>query len=284
MHALESASFSPAGTSRPGDSRPDLPRDLPRGECLVHRLCLEKRPREWRTDVFQETDSSDNRAGTGVDFKPGGKNLEVLVDGKLLTDYLTDEPTKPYYYPVIGPTGAAFTRAYPDEGRRRRGPATTPTSGRSGSPTARSTASTSGRPTRSTSPSRSTARSGDRRGRPSSRAPSSACSGRPTTGSAPTARRSARTSASSAFYGTEDARVIDFDITLKATDGPVTFGDTKEGMFGLRVASSMDVNSEEGRQDHQRRGADRRRRLGQGVALGRLHRAGRGQDGRRSPS
>ena len=48
------------------------------------------------------------------------------------------------------------------------------------------------------------------------------------------------------FYRTEGSRIIDFEITLKATDGPVTFGDTKEGMFGLRVASSMDVNKKKG--------------------------------------
>jgi hypothetical protein len=48
------------------------------------------------------------------------------------------------------------------------------------------------------------------------------------------------------FYDTRDARMLDFDITIKATEGPVTFGDTKEGMFGLRVASSMDVNRKKG--------------------------------------
>jgi hypothetical protein len=37
-------------------------------------------------------------------------------------------------------------------------------------------------------------------------------------------------------------RILDFEITIKATAGPVTFGDTKEGMFGVRVASSMDVD------------------------------------------
>ena len=36
-----------------------------------------------------------------------------MSDGKLVTVYHTDEPTKPYYYPVIGPTGSEFTRAYP---------------------------------------------------------------------------------------------------------------------------------------------------------------------------
>jgi hypothetical protein len=41
-------------------------------------------------------------------------------------------------------------------------------------------------------------------------------------------------------------RWIDFDIALKATNGPVVFGDTKEGSFGMRVASSMRVQSRKG--------------------------------------
>ncbi len=44
------------------------------------------------------------------------------------------------------------------------------------------------------------------------------------------------------FSGNGTIRTIDFDITLKATEGPVTFGDSKEGVFGLRVPSSMDVD------------------------------------------
>jgi hypothetical protein len=48
------------------------------------------------------------------------------------------------------------------------------------------------------------------------------------------------------FSGTDSLRIIDFDITIKATAGPVTFGDTKEGMFGLRVPSSMDVKRKQG--------------------------------------
>ena len=48
------------------------------------------------------------------------------------------------------------------------------------------------------------------------------------------------------FYRTKGSRIIDFEIEVEATAGPVTFHDTKEGMFGLRVASSMDVNKKTG--------------------------------------
>lgn len=43
------------------------------------------------------------------------------------------------------------------------------------------------------------------------------------------------------FSGNAERRVIDFDITLKATDGPVKFGDTKEGSLGVRVPTAMDA-------------------------------------------
>jgi hypothetical protein len=55
------------------------------------------------------------------------------------------------------------------------------------------------------------------------------------------------------FSATADARMIDFDIDLKATEGDVEWGDNKDGVFGIRVASSMDVkhktvqNAEPGR-------------------------------------
>jgi hypothetical protein len=47
-------------------------------------------------------------------------------------------------------------------------------------------------------------------------------------------------------HNTTGSRLLDFDVTIRATDGPVTFGDTKEGMFGVRVASSMDVKRKQG--------------------------------------
>ena len=44
----------------------------------------------------------------------------------------------------------------------------------------------------------------------------------------------------------EHGRTIDFDITLKASEGPLTFGDTKEGAMGIRIPTVMDVNSKKG--------------------------------------
>lgn len=42
------------------------------------------------------------------------------------------------------------------------------------------------------------------------------------------------------------ARLIDFDVTVKAPDGPVKFGDTKEGSFGVRVAETIKVDAKLG--------------------------------------
>lgn len=41
------------------------------------------------------------------------------------------------------------------------------------------------------------------------------------------------------FRGDAATRTIDFDFTLTAGDAPVTFGDTKEGTFGLRLAPTL---------------------------------------------
>ena len=50
-------------------------------------------------------------------------------------------------------------------------------------------------------------------------------------------------------FGTDgDTRWIDFDITLKALDKPVKFGDTKEGTMAMRVAATMKVDAKLGGQ------------------------------------
>ncbi len=48
------------------------------------------------------------------------------------------------------------------------------------------------------------------------------------------------------FGADADRRWIDFEIAIKAASGPVVFGDTKEGSFGIRTASSIRVDSKMG--------------------------------------
>jgi hypothetical protein len=174
-----------------------------------------------------------------------GKDLELLVDGRLLTVYRGGETAKPYYHPVIGPTGASYTRAYPmrkdvaDEDHDHNHQ--------------RSLWFTHGNV------------NGVDFWAPDPLNGSKANFG--------SIRETSRLTAAGAvvglirttdqwldhdgkkvledervvrFYNTSATRVIDFDIRLEATAGPVTFGDTKEGMFGLRVASSMDVTHKKG--------------------------------------
>ncbi len=42
------------------------------------------------------------------------------------------------------------------------------------------------------------------------------------------------------FRGDDQTRIIDCEFTVHATHGPVTFGDSKEGTFGIRVVKELD--------------------------------------------
>ncbi|WP_160168435.1 PmoA family protein [Novipirellula maiorica] len=48
------------------------------------------------------------------------------------------------------------------------------------------------------------------------------------------------------FHSEDGKRMIDFEVVLRATDGDVNFGDTKEGSFGIRVAGTMKVDAKLG--------------------------------------
>ncbi|MGC8834606.1 MAG: DUF6807 family protein, partial [Armatimonadota bacterium] len=42
-----------------------------------------------------------------------GDDAEIQVNGKLFTRYVTRGANKPYFYPLVGPTGVPITRHYP---------------------------------------------------------------------------------------------------------------------------------------------------------------------------
>jgi hypothetical protein len=189
--------------------------------------------------VLSPRSSKEPDLSHGIAFHSRGKGLSVEIDRRPWTVYRTDVGNKPFYFPLIGPTGDPYTRAYPME--RVAGED-------QDHPHQRSCWFTHGNVNGvdfwGEDP---------RSGRISETDRSIVVEG-PVVGqlatmddwNAPDGRRVCRDERLVTFFHTQTARIFDFEVTLHAADGPVTFYDTKEGMFGLRVASSMDVTRKNG--------------------------------------
>ncbi len=181
----------------------------------------------------------------GVSLRRDGANIAIEIGGKpFITERVNDGP-KPYYYPVIGPTGTPITRGYPME------PGATDDKDH---PHQRSMWFTHGNvngfdfwasdPLNKPSPKYGTIKETAR---------TTAVEG-PVVGVVrttddwlgPDGKKVCEDERVLTVYKTRTHRVFDFDVAVKATAGPVTFGDTKEGMFGLRIASTMDVKAKKG--------------------------------------
>jgi len=168
---------------------------------------------------------------------PGG--VTVKIDGQPFTEYLTRSGTKPILWPILGPTGKAMTRAYPmenDPGETR------------DHPHQRSLWFTHG----SVNGVDFWAESGKNVGTIQHRGFVKVESGPEAVIIArndwlgPDRRKVCEDQRALRFGGDAQSRWIDFLIALSATNGPVTFGDTKEGTFGVRVAESIMVDAKRG--------------------------------------
>ncbi len=176
---------------------------------------------------------------TGVEMIPHGQRIEVRIDGKPVTEYIPDDGPKPYFFPVVGPSGALMTRSFPMkkvEGEKTDHPHQRSLWFTHGSVNKVDFWSETPGHGRIVETSRPTVVSGLAMGLIR------------TTDDwlAPDGKKICEDERSVRIFATKKSRILDFDVTLKATEGPVTFGDTKEGMFGLRVATSMDVTSKKG--------------------------------------
>ena len=166
------------------------------------------------------------------------KGAAVKIDGRLFTEYLTRSGTKPILWPIIGPTGKPMTRDFPMRDRPGE---------MKDHPHQRSLWFSHG--------SVNGIDFWTERGRVGTIKHlefTKLAGGRPAVIDtrnawlAPDGRRVCEDQRVLHFDTDGDARWIDFDITLKATDGDLVFGDTKEGTFGLRVAESLSVDAKRG--------------------------------------
>jgi Methane oxygenase PmoA len=176
---------------------------------------------------------------TGVELIPNGKRIEVRIDGKPFTEYIPDDGPKPYFFPVIGPSGAMMTRSFPMkkvEGEKYDHPHQRSLWFTHGSVNKVDFWSETPGHGRIVETSRTAESGGIAMGLIR------------TTDDwlGPDGKKICEDNRLVRVFATRQGRVLDFNVSLRASEGPVTFGDTKEGMFGVRVATSMDVTSKKG--------------------------------------
>lgn len=175
----------------------------------------------------------------GVELLPEGGAVEVKVGGKPFLTYQTTLGPKPFYWPIYGPTGARITRAYPME--KVEGEKTD-------HPHQRSLWFTHGKVNGidfwSEMKNHGSIKETSRKLVTSGPVLASIVTTDDWLG--PDGTKVCEDTRTVRFYNVAATRVLDFDIEVRASEGPVVFGDTKEGMFGIRVPTSMDVTSKKG--------------------------------------
>ena len=164
----------------------------------------------------------------------------IKLDGKPFTEYLACSNTKPILWPIIGPTGGLMTRNYPmadapDE--KKDHPHQRSLWFTHGQVNGIDFWAEAGKNSYGTEKHREFVKvEGGREAVIVTRNDWIAPDGKPVCEDERTL----------VFGGDSECRWIDFSITLVANHGPVMFGDTKEGSFGMRVAETMKVDAKLG--------------------------------------
>jgi len=167
------------------------------------------------------------------------KGVTVKIDGQLFTEYLVRSGSKPVLWPIIGPTGKPVTRAYPME---------TGTKETKDHPHQRSLWFTHGSVNGVDFWAEGAGKSGTEQHREFVQVTSGPTAIVVTRNDwlDPKGKKVCEDQRTLTFGTDGDARWIDFDITIRASDGPLAFGDTKEGTFAVRVAETICVTSKHG--------------------------------------
>jgi len=193
---------------------------------------LDQLPRgAWRRYLLKFGTAPPPRGG--VTLTEGKEGVDILLDGKLFTRYRVDGP-KPYCWPLMGPTGQPITRSYPME--QVAGESTDHPHHRSfwfgfGDVNDEDFWSESEEAGKIVHQAFEGLFSSPVVGRLRARSRWVAAEGKQVCQEVRELR----------IYRTGRGRLLDFEVTLLATEGPVVMGDTKEGMMAVRVASSMEV-------------------------------------------
>jgi hypothetical protein len=165
--------------------------------------------------------------------------VTIKIDGQPFTEYLMCSGTKPILWPIIGPTGKPMTRAYPmGEGTKEK----------KDHVHHRSLWFTHGDVNGVDFWSEKPDKNAITKHREFVEVKSGPCATVVARNDwlAPDGKKVCEDQRTFTFGTDGDARWIDFDIAIKASEGPVKFGDTKEGSMGIRVAETMKVDAKLG--------------------------------------
>lgn len=172
----------------------------------------------------------------------GDQSVEVKLNGKPFTTYQTKYGAKPILWPIIGPTGAEMTRAYPQVPEGKPDEKKDHVHHRSfwfthgdvngvsfwhedndhGTTVHREFVKVSG---------------GEQ-----------AVISTRNDWVGPDGRKHCQDLRTYTFFAADNKRYVDVEITVVAAYGDVVFGDTKEGSFGVRTPGSMKVDAKQGGQ------------------------------------
>jgi hypothetical protein len=169
-----------------------------------------------------------------VEIRPNGKNADILINGFLITRYdTTTGPNKPYFYPVNGPNGKSIVRKWPIEqntGETKDHPHHRGiffTHGLMNG--ADFWLETEGKASKTVHTGFDGMTSGPYYGHLRAKTDWITKEG----------KKIAEDTRDVRLYPVAGGYLMDFTIAVKAVGGPLVWGDTKEGTFGIRVADSM---------------------------------------------
>jgi sugar phosphate isomerase/epimerase len=195
--------------------------------------------REVFEQMVAKAQSAPKPAAGGVKLTEQDKKVTVEIDGKLFTEYRFKEPQRPFFYPVIGPTGEPVMRHWPVED-------TDPNDPRD-HVHQKSLWYTHG------------AVNGidfwsDGKGRivhdkflEISSGPKVGVIKSQNNWVAPDGKLICTDTRTHRFYGIPDGTLMDWEITLHASNGQVTMGDTKEGTMAIRLAPTIQLGGKVGK-------------------------------------
>ena len=175
----------------------------------------------------------------GVNITDAGDKLRIEIGGQPFAEYWYRGVPKPYLYPVLGPGGLPMTRNWPmkdvadEEKDHKHQRSLWFTHGAVNGQDFWSEEPKAGRIVHEKF---TEVKSGKQMGVIQSRNKWVAGDGSTVCTDEETIR----------VYQRPDVRMFDFEITIHATHGPVTFGDTKEGTLGVRLAETMRLKGKVG--------------------------------------